>query len=227
MIVRLNDSVVEFPPYHMALNEPDGLIAVGAKLSPEWLIAAYRNGIFPWFNDDNDEILWWCPSNRAVMVPGEMKISKSLKKTLRSGKFEIKADYNFIEIINLCASSRNLDDTWITKNMIEAYCKLYELGISHSIGVYEEGKLVGGLYGISIGKLFCGESMFHLSRDASKVAFHSLQKYLKEHDYDLIDCQIMNPHLKSLGVHSITREEFLIKVKINSNESINHTKWVI
>ena len=156
-----------------------------------------------------------------------MKVSKSLNKTLRSGKFEIKADYNFSEIINLCASSRNLHDTWITKNMIEAYCKLHELGISHSIGVYEEDKLVGGLYGISVGKFFCGESMFHLSRDASKIAFYFLQKYLKEHSYELIDCQIMNPHLKSLGVCSITREEFLIKVTINSNESNNLTKWVI
>ena len=228
MVVRLKDTEVAFPPCHTASTDPDGLLAIGAKLTPEWLIFAYKNGIFPWFNDDDSEILWWSPTERAVMVPGEMKVSKSLQKTLRTENFEIKADHNFNEIINQCAASRNLNsDTWITKNMIGAYCQLHKLGLSHSIEVYEDGNLVGGLYGVAIGKIFCGESMFHLRRDASKVAFYFLQQYLMKQEYDLIDCQIMNPHLQSLGAHTISRDEFLTKLSVNSNKATNHKKWSI
>jgi len=228
MVLKLKDNEVVFPPYHMALNDPDGLLAIGAKLSPDWLITAYKNGIFPWFSDDDDEILWWCPSERAVLIPGEMKISKSLQKTLRTHKFKIRADHDFIEIISLCSKNRNRNsDTWITKNMIEAYAKLHELGLSHSIGVYEEGRLVGGLYGVGIGKIFCGESMFQLSSNASKVAFYYLQQYLIKEQYDLIDCQHMNPHLKSLGVYPVSREEYMSKVKLNSSKVTDHKKWMV
>ena len=227
MVVRLKDNEIVFPPCHMALTDPDGLLAIGANLTPGWLITAYKNGIFPWFNDD-DEILWWCPSERAVLVPGEMKISKSLQKTLNKKKFEIRADHSFSEIINLCANSGNRSsETWITKNMIQAYCILHNIGFSHSIGVYEEGKLVGGLYGVGIGKFFFGESMFQLTRDASKVAFYFLQLYLQKQKYDLIDCQIMNPHLKSLGAYAISRKEFNIKLEANLNKSTNHKKWIL
>ncbi len=226
MVAKLLDTKIEFPPYHKALSDPDGLIAVGGKLTPDWLITAYKKGIFPWSIDDN-EILWWCPSERAVMIPGEMKISKSLQKTLRMKKFTIRFDYNFSEIINLCAKNANRnDETWITRNMIQAYCKLHDLGISHSIAVYEKDRLVGGLYGVEIGRIFCGESMFQLSSDASKVAFYYLQEYLKKRQFKLIDCQVMNPHLQSLGVKLITREEFIGIVKANSNIGIESKKWL-
>jgi leucyl/phenylalanyl-tRNA--protein transferase len=228
MVIKLQDNEIVFPPYNTALTDPDGLLAIGAKLTPDWLITAYKNGIFPWFDDDNDEILWWCPSERAVLIPGEMKVSKSLQKILRSKKFTIQADHNFREIINLCATNiyRN-GETWITKNMIEAYCRLHELGLSHSLGVYEEGRLVGGLYGVGIGKIFCGESMFQLSSNASKVAFYYLQEYLRKHEYDLIDCQIMNPHLQSLGAFNISRDNFLKQLNISSMKSLNQNKWEI
>jgi leucyl/phenylalanyl-tRNA---protein transferase len=226
MVEKLLDTKLKFPPYHRALSDPDGLIAVGGKLTPDWLVTAYKNGIFPWSIDD-DKILWWCPSERAVLVPGEMKVSRSLQKTLRKKKFTIQFDYNFNEIINQCANNANRsDETWITKNMIQAYCKLHDLGISHSIGVYEEDKLVGGLYGVGIGRIFCGESMFQLSSDASKVAFYYLQEYLKKLQFKLIDCQMMNPHLESLGVKPITRQEFMRIVKANLDIETNCKKWI-
>ena len=226
MVAKLLDNKLEFPPYHTALSDPDGLIAIGGKLTPDWLITAYKNGIFPWFIND-DEILWWCPSERAVLIPGEMKVSKSLQKTLRIRKFTIRFDYHFSEIINHCANNANRSDkTWITRNMIQAYCKLHDLGISHSIAVYEKDRLVGGLYGVGIGRIFCGESMFQLRSDASKVAFYYLQDYLKKRQFKLIDCQMMNPHLKSLGVNSITREKFISIVKGNSNIEIEYKKWL-
>lgn len=228
MVIKLQDNEIVFPPYHTALTDPDGLLAIGAKLTPDWLITAYKNGIFPWFDDDNDEILWWCPSERAVLIPGEMKVSKSLQKILRTKKFTIRADHNFREIINLCATNINRNgETWITKNMVEAYCRLHELGLSHSLGVYEEGKLVGGLYGVGIGKIFCGESMFQLSSNASKVAFYYLQEYLIKQQYELLDCQHMNPHLQSLGVYVVSREEFMIKVKLNSTKETDNKKWTM
>jgi leucyl/phenylalanyl-tRNA---protein transferase len=226
MVAKLLDNKLEFPPYHTALSDPDGLIAIGGKLTPDWLITAYKNGIFPWSIND-DEILWWCPSERAVLIPGEMKVSKSLQKTLRIRKFTIRFDYHFSEIINHCANNANRsDETWITRNMIQAYCKLHDLGISHSIAVYEKDRLVGGLYGIGIGRIFCGESMFQLRSDASKVAFYYLQDYLKKRQFKLIDCQMMNPHLKSLGVNSITREKFMSIVKGNSNIETDNKKWL-
>ena len=155
-----------------------------------------------------------------------MKISKSLHKTLRMKKFTIRFDCSFSEIIKLCAKNINRNnETWITRNMIQAYCKLHDLGISHSIAVYEKNSLVGGLYGVEIGKIFCGESMFQLSSDASKVAFYYLQEYLKKRQFKLIDCQVINPHLKSLGVKLIKREEFMGIVKSNLNIETESKKW--
>jgi leucyl/phenylalanyl-tRNA--protein transferase len=230
MIVRLKNTDAVFPPCHTASTDPDGLLAIGGKLTSKRLVAAYKNGIFPWFNDDNNEILWWCPSERAVMTPGKMKVSKSLRKTLNSKKFKIKADQNFSKIIRLCATNTNRklsSDTWITNNMIEAYSKLHAQGIAHSIEVYEDNELVGGLYGVAIGGFFCGESMFYQSPDASKVAFYYLQEYLRKHEYDLIDCQIMNPHLLSLGAFNISRDNFLKQLNISSMKSLNQNKWEI
>tara|TARA_B100001250_G_scaffold408950_1_gene432301 strand:+ start:2803 stop:3432 length:630 start_codon:yes stop_codon:yes gene_type:complete len=209
----------------MAIN---GVLAIGGDLSTEWLIHAYSKGIFPFFNSDLDEIRWWFPQQRAVMKPGCMRITKSLRKYIHKSKLKIKADKNFLKVIQLCASSRrDYGGTWITRNMVDAYCKLHDKNIAHSIEVYEEGALVGGLYGISIGKIFFGESMFHLKDNASKVAFYYLNKYLLDNNYDLIDCQFVNDHLLSLGAQAINSEEFL---KILNSGVIKHEipkKWTI
>ncbi len=207
MTVRLDDSVIKFPPYDMVRN---GILAIGGNLSKEWLILAYTKGIFPFFNSDSDEISWWFPETRAVMEPGDMKVNKSLKKCINKKKFQIKADQNFSKVIKLCASTRRAyRGTWITENMIDAYCKLHQCNIAHSIEVYEDNNLVGGLYGIAIGKIFFGESMFHLKDNASKVAFYYLNKYLLEKKFDLIDCQFVNEHLLSLGAKVIDSDKFL------------------
>ncbi len=207
MTVRLDDSVIKFPSYDLATN---GILAIGGNLSKEWLILAYTKGIFPFFNSDSDEISWWFPETRAVMEPGDMKVNKSLKKCINKKKFQIKADQNFSKVIKLCASTRRAySGTWITENMIDAYCKLHQCNIAHSIEVYEDNNLVGGLYGIAIGKIFFGESMFHLKDNASKVAFYYLNKYLLEKKFDLIDCQFVNEHLLSLGAKIIDSDKFL------------------
>lgn len=225
MIVKLDSSNIEFPPYDMA---QDGLLAVGGNLTPEWLIHAYSKGIFPWFNNDSGLIRWWYPEKRAVMKPGEMKVSKRLAKILSNSKFEIKADKNFSKVIKLCASTRSMNvGTWITDNMINAYTRLHNLNIAHSIEVYEEGTMIGGLYGVSIGKIFSGESMFHLKSNASKVAFYHLNKYLLENNYDLIDCQFINNHLLSLGAREMDNQDFLRILKNGIKKDSQFDKWII
>ena len=225
MIFRLDNSKIEFPPYNMAIN---GVLAIGGNLSTEWLTLAYSKGIFPFFNSDSDEIRWWFPQTRAVMKPGIMRVNKSLKKYINKKKFQIKADQNFSKVINLCASTRNTNTgTWITKNMIDAYCKMHQLKIAHSIEVYEEGNLVGGLYGISIGKIFFGESMFHLQDNASKVAFYYLNKYLLENNFDLIDCQFVNDHLLRLGVKLINSDEFITILNSSVIKDVAPKIWCI
>lgn len=206
----------------------DGLLAVGGKLTPEWLIHAYSKGIFPWFNNDYEQIRWWYPEKRAVMKPGDMRVSKSLKKFLSNSKLEIKADKNFRKVMELCASTRSMyTGTWITDNMLTAYTKLHDQNIAHSIEVYEEGIMIGGLYGISIGKIFCGESMFHLKNNASKVAFYHLNKYLLEKNYDLIDCQFINNHLLSLGAIEIPCDDFLKILDKGIKKDLQPNKWDI
>lgn len=204
----------------------NGLLAVGGKLTPEWLIHAYSKGIFPWFNNDYEQIRWWYPKKRAVMKPGDMRVSKSLKKFLSNSKLEIKADKNFRKVMELCASTRSMYmGTWITDNMLTAYTKLHDQNIAHSIEVYEEGIMIGGLYGISIGKIFCGESMFHLKNNASKVAFYHLNKYLLEKNYDLIDCQFINNHLLSLGAIEISCDDFLKILDKGIKKDLQPNKW--
>ena len=193
MIIRLNNDVVAFPDGRFSSNDPDGLLAVGGKLTPEWLLTAYRQGIFPWFNDDEAEALWWCPAQRAVINPGEMRVPRSLRKTIKNHNFEIKADQRFKEVIE----------------------------------VYEEEKLIGGLYGLAIGQIFSGESMFHLKRDASKLAFYYLNEHLLAQNYNLIDCQIMNPHLSSLGAYEMPRDEFLDRIEKNNALDTNRGKWLV
>ena len=228
MIIRLNNDVVAFPDGRFSSNDPDGLLAVGGKLTPEWLLTAYRQGIFPWFNDDEAEALWWCPAQRAVINPGEMRVPRSLRKTIKNHNFEIKADQRFEEVIQQCANTRReANGTWITEQMIRAYCLLHDLGFAHSIEVYEEEKLIGGLYGLAIGQIFSGESMFHLKRDASKLAFYYLNEHLSAQNYNLIDCQIMNPHLSSLGAYEMPRDEFLDRIEKNNALDTNRGKWLV
>ena len=206
----------------------DGLLAVGGNLTPEWLIHAYSKGIFPWFNSDYEQIRWWYPEKRAVIRPGDMRVSKSLKKFLLNSKLEIKADKNFRKVMELCASTRSMNvGTWITDNMVTAYTKLHDQNIAHSIEVYEEGIMIGGLYGISIGKIFCGESMFHLKNNASKAAFYHLNKYLLKNNYDLIDCQFVNNHLLSLGARELDSHDFLKILDKGIKKDFQPNKWDI
>lgn len=193
-----------------------GLLAFGGDLSVPRLLLAYNSGIFPWF-DERQPMLWWSPGPRMVLFPEKFKVSKSLRKTLRSEKFKITFNQNFAEVIKYCASVRRngQSDTWITSDMQKAYLELHHAGHAVSIEVWEKDKLVGGLYGINLPerKVFCGESMFSLVSDASKVAFYHLSQYAQTQGYKFIDCQLYNPHLESLGAEEIERKAFLKLLK--------------
>ena len=212
MLFKLLDNDYTFPSAELA--EKDGLLAIGGDLSPLRLLNAYANGIFPWFNE-GEPILWWSLDPRLVIRPGEMKVSKSLRHTLKSGKFEVRIDTNFRSVMEHCAGTtrEGQDGTWITNDMLEAYCKLHELGFAHSFETYLNDQLVGGLYGVAIGKAFFGESMFHTVTDASKVAFYHLHQFLKKHEFKLIDCQQETAHLKSLGAYPIPRKDYLAELE--------------
>lgn len=198
-----------FPPVHKALQEPEGLLAVGGCLSPTRIINAYRQGIFPWFNPQ-DPILWWSPNPRLILLPHQIYISRSLSKTMRSDKFTFTMDQAFLQVITACSKPRSYaNGTWITKGIIDAYTQLHQLGIAHSAEVWSEGELVGGLYGVALGQVFFGESMFHTKTDASKVAFAHLVQHLTEWNYRVIDCQVHTPHLASLGATEISRASFI------------------
>ena len=205
MIFQLDPQSVSFPD--PALAEPDGLLAIGGDLRPERLVAAYRRGIFPWY-DDNTPILWYSPHERFVLRPAALKISKSMRQVLRSGRFKVTYDEAFADVIAACATlpRRGQDGTWITRDMRNAYTALHALGHAHSIEVWAAGQLVGGLYGIAVGPVFCGESMFSSEANASKVALASL---CRSGTYDLIDCQVYTDHLASMGAVMISREEYM------------------
>jgi leucyl/phenylalanyl-tRNA--protein transferase len=223
MIPQLNKYEVKFPSPSQA-NE-DGILAWGGDLTPSRLIRAYQNGIFPWFSS-GDPIIWWSPNPRLIMELDDFKISKSLKKSMK--KFEYKFDDNFEEVMHRCSTVLRNDQagTWISKDIIEAYTTLYGMGIAHSIESYQNGELVGGLYGIVVGKVFCGESMFAEVSDSSKSAYAVLISHLEEWGYDFIDCQVPTNHLKSLGAKEVSREYFLDRLlKVNMN-NIDNT-WEI
>lgn len=197
-----------FPPTEQAFAEPNGLLAAGGSLSPDWLIAAYRRGIFPWY-EEGQPLLWWTPDPRMILEPGEMHVSRSLRRTLRRGEFRVSADEAFAEVIDGCAEPRgDLAGTWITPAMRRGYIELHRQGIAHSIEVWRGEELVGGVYGIALGRVFFGESMFSRAADASKVALANLSKLLRIWDFELIDCQVSSPHLVSLGAKEIPRKEF-------------------
>lgn len=197
-----------FPPAEQTSKE--GVLAVGGDLSPERLLLAYKNGIFPWF-DDNDPILWWCPPQRMVLFPNEFKPSKSMRNVINKGTFRVTFNQCFREVMINCQQIYRPDQygTWITDEMIDAYIKLHEIGRAMSVEVWFEDKLVGGLYGVDMKPVFCGESMFSLMSNTSKIAFITLVDYLKNNNYRLLDCQIYNDHLASLGCFEIPREDFL------------------
>lgn len=203
-----------FPPVDCA--NPDGLLAIGGDLSTERLILAYKSGIFPWF-EKSEPIMWWSPNPRMVLCFDDLLVSKSMKQILNRNIFTVTFNQNFKEVISNCQKiKRNgQNGTWITNDMTEAYCKLNELGIAKSVEVWQNDKLVGGLYGIDLGHVFCGESMFSLVSNASKVAFISLATDLKQRNYKLLDCQIYNHHLESLGCSEIDRVDFIELLKNN------------
>jgi len=202
-----------FPPLELALSEPNGLLCAGGDLSPQRLILAYRHGIFPWYSA-GEPILWWSPNPRMVLVPSEFKLSRSLKRTLRRGDFEVRFDSNFRTVIRACAHTRRDGQagTWITAEMQAAYGELFELGHAHSVETWVDNKLVGGLYGLAIGKMFYGESMFSHATDASKIAIAHLARFLDRQGFGLIDCQMNTPHLASLGAYEIPREQFMARL---------------
>ena len=221
----LDPSKLEFPPVEQAMQDPDGLLAVGGDLSKERLLLAYSKGIFPWYEDDQP-LLWWSPDPRAVIEPQNIKISRSLRKRLRKREFEVRVDTAFDDVVKRCQNPRAYsNETWITNEMRQAYLALHRDGYAHSIECYQDKELVGGLYGVSIGRLFFGESMFHAATDASKVAFVALCRLLRQQGCPLVDCQMPNPHIMRLGVETISRSEFMLHLlnnnKLKSNEWIN------
>lgn len=197
------------PPASAALEEPNGLIAAGGALEPEWLLAAYRRGIFPWY-ETGQPILWWSPDPRAVLRPADLHVSRSLHRRLRKGEFEVTADGAFDAVVAGCAEPRGYtDSTWITADMANAYSRLHRLGFAHSFEAWSGGELVGGLYGVAIGRVFFGESMFKRRSDASKVAFVQGVRFLAARGFALIDCQVATSHLSRLGATSMPRNEFV------------------
>lgn len=204
-----------FPPVYEASSE--GILAVSGDLSPERLLLAYKSGIFPWFNP-GEPILWWAPKSRIVLYFDELVVSKSMRNILNRNTFRVTFNQNFSEVISNCSTIKRegQQGTWISQEMREAYCKLNEMGIAKSVEVWQNNELVGGLYGIDLGVVFCGESMFSKVTNASKVAFITLSNRLKNENYKLLDCQVYNEHLESLGCREIDRDDFM---KLLNSES--------
>jgi leucyl/phenylalanyl-tRNA--protein transferase len=199
----------DFPPASAALREPNGLLAVGGNLEPDWLLAAYVRGIFPWY-EAGQPILWWSPDPRAILLPDELHVSRRLKRTIRKTTVRMSADTSFATVIEACAAPRiYTDDTWITPQMREAYVTMHRLGWAHSFEAWDDDELIGGLYGLAIGDVFFGESMFSRRTDASKIAFVNTVAYLRDRGFRLIDCQVWSHHLKTLGARTMPREQFL------------------
>lgn len=203
-----------FPPVAKALHEPNGLLAAGGNLSAQQLIEAYRHGIFPWYNP-GEPILWWCPDPRMVLFPDRLKVSRSLRKTLKKRNYEVRVDTAFRSVMQNCAAPRDgQPGTWIGEEMIAAYSHLHEMGMAHSVETWRDGELIGGLYGVALGKMFYGESMFSRDTDASKIAFVHLVRQLERWGFGMIDCQMKTAHLASLGACEIARAEFVRRLGV-------------
>ncbi len=202
-----------FPPVEHALRTPNGLLAAGGELSVDRILEAYSHGIFPWFNP-NEPVLWWSPDPRMVLIPEEFRVSRSLAKALRSNMYEVRVDTAFEQVMRACAAPRGKQPgTWINEDMIAAYCALHLSGYAHSVEVWISGRLAGGLYGVSIGKMFYGESMFSDVSNGSKIALAHLTRQLERWRYGMIDCQMNTPHLASLGAREIPRREFILRLQ--------------
>lgn len=216
-----------FPPVTRALTEPNGLLAAGADLSPERLLAAYRSGIFPWYSDEQP-LLWWSPDPRMVLDPAEFRIARSLKKRLQRRDYSVQSDSAFEQVMRGCAAPRaGQGGTWITDDMLAAYGTLHRLGHAHSIETWIDGKLAGGLYGVAIGRMFYGESMFTRATDASKLALAHLVRQLQRWGFELIDCQMETPHLARFGARKIPRAAFMRKLAELVNYPASPGKWCL
>lgn len=215
-----------FPPVETALAEPSGLLAAGGDLSTERLLLAYRSGIFPWYAP-GEPILWWSPDPRMVLFTDELHVPRSLEKNLRNKPYEIRFDHAFRQVVEACAQSPRpgQNGTWIVNEMVEAYCRLHEAGIAHSAECWMDGKLAGGLYGVAVGRMFYGESMFARRPDASKLAFVHLVRRLAQHGYPLIDCQMHTEHLARFGARQIPRSAFLAWIGPLVNEAAGLPVW--
>ncbi|EAR27950.1 leucyl, phenylalanyl-tRNA-protein transferase [Pseudoalteromonas tunicata D2] len=212
ILYQLSNHTVEFPDPTLALEDPDGLLAIGGDLSATRLINAYQHGVFPWFNDD-DPIMWWSPSQRAIIELEEFHVSRSLKKSLNKHPFKVFINRDFAEVMYQCQRQRiHHEGTWISDEMLDAYTTLHKMGHAHSIEIWLNDQLVGGLYGIMLGAVFCGESMFHTMPNTSKLASWALVNWLKRNQGAFIDCQVLNPHTASLGAKAISRDEYLSRL---------------
>ena len=224
-LIHPNDTSYEFPDVSLALEEPNGLLAIGGDLSPDRLLSAYQHGVFPWFNP-GEPVLWWSPDPRSVLFPEKIRISRSLRKTINRNIFTLTIDLAFDEVIHACQAPRSRQSgTWITAEMRNAYSVMHELGHAHSVECWQDNELVGGLYGIAIGQVFFGESMFSIVNDASKVAFVHLTGKLQQWGYQLIDCQVQSAHLDSLGAENIPREQFCTMLKKLCCKTVASEAW--
>lgn len=222
-LLKPDSADLRFPPVHLA--SPEGLLAIGGDLRAERLLEAYRHGIFPWYSE-GQPILWWSPDPRMVLFPDRLKVSRSLRKTLRADRFRVALDTRFRDVMQACAEPRpGQQGTWITAEMVDAYCRLHELGLAHSVESYLGDELVGGLYGVALGTLFFGESMFARAADASKVAFVQLVHQLRRWGFTLIDCQVSTAHLANLGAEEIRRHEFLRYLDTALNAADRRGAW--
>ncbi len=227
MLYLLDQENVEapFPPVKEALEEPNGLLAIGGDLSIPRLLNAYRNGIFPWYSP-GQPLLWWSPDPRTVLFPQKLRISRSLRRSMRKRGFMLSIDRDFSAVINACAAPRRgVEDTWITPEMIKAYEMLHKMGHAHSVEVWLDGELAGGIYGVSIGRIFFGESMFSRQSDASKVAMVLLADRLITWGFEMIDCQMYSDHLLSLGAEEIARNEFINRVRHHVTQPVAANAW--
>ncbi|ART79621.1 leucyl/phenylalanyl-tRNA--protein transferase [Oceanisphaera avium] len=225
MMLTLLDHSLWFPYPEQALTDPSGLLAIGGDLSTERLLLAYSMGIFPWFEQDQP-YLWWSPDPRALLIPTELHVSRSLAKLAKKNPYRFTINCAFSQVIHHCSALRKQQEgTWITHEIEAAYSQLHQAGHAHSIEVWQEERLVAGLYGISLGQLFCGESMFHLVPNASKLALLALCRHFSRHHGQLIDCQLANPHLMSLGVKSAPRSHFLKQLKHLQNKPLLEGCW--
>lgn len=206
------DAKTPFPPLPQALTSPNGLLAAGGDLSPQRLLDAYSQGIFPWYNP-GEPILWWSPDPRMVLLPEQLRVTRSLAKVLRNRSYEIRVDTSFRQVMQQCAAPRDVDGgSWIGPEIIDGYCALHQLGHAHSIETWIDGELAGGLYGVALGRMFYGESMFTRRTDASKIAFVHLVQKLQQWGFGMIDCQMFTQHLSSFGAQLIPRQQFAAKL---------------